>query len=105
MAVARNTTVGVGYDAQFGGGNRQQSGQLKLAVRLNRASAAIAAPLVVSARAQGAGRPLPAHHPSLPSATSLLIVLKLRVVAASFSFFSMKLLLAFTSLYLVWQRT
>ena len=33
MAVARNTTVGVGYDAQFGGGNRQQSGQLKLAVR------------------------------------------------------------------------
>ena len=26
MAVARNTTVGVGYDAQFGGGNRQQSG-------------------------------------------------------------------------------
>ena len=33
MAVARNTTVGVGYDAQFGSGNRQQSGQLKLAVR------------------------------------------------------------------------
>lgn len=33
MAVARNTTVGVGYDAQIGGGNRQQSGQLKLAVR------------------------------------------------------------------------
>ena len=90
MAVARNTTVGVGYDAQFGGGNRQQSGQLKLAVRFKpgvaRTGRRDRGALVVSARAQGAGRPLPAHHPSLPSATSLLIVLKLRVVAASFSF-------------------
>lgn len=33
MAIARNTTAGVAYDAQFGGGNRQQSGVLKLAVR------------------------------------------------------------------------
>lgn len=33
MSVARNTTVGVAYDAQFGGGNRQQSGLLKMAVR------------------------------------------------------------------------
>ncbi|CAB3829114.1 hypothetical protein LMG26788_00675 [Achromobacter pulmonis] len=33
MAITRNTTVGVAYDAQFGGGNRQQSGQLKLALR------------------------------------------------------------------------
>ncbi len=33
VAIARNTTAGVAYDAQFGGGNRQQSGVLKLAVR------------------------------------------------------------------------
>ncbi|MCY1525401.1 Extracellular serine protease [compost metagenome] len=33
VAIARNTTAGVSYDAQFGGGNRQQSGLLKLAVR------------------------------------------------------------------------
>jgi outer membrane autotransporter protein len=33
MAITRNTTAGIAYDAQFGGGNRQQSGQLKLAVR------------------------------------------------------------------------
>lgn len=33
MAITRNTTAGVAYDAQFGGGNRQQSGQLKLAMR------------------------------------------------------------------------
>jgi len=33
MAITRNTTAGVAYDAQFGGGNRQQSGVLKLAVR------------------------------------------------------------------------
>lgn len=33
IALARNTTAGVAYDAQFGGGNRQQSGLLKLAVR------------------------------------------------------------------------
>nr|WP_240039619.1 autotransporter outer membrane beta-barrel domain-containing protein [Achromobacter aloeverae] len=33
MAVTRNTTVGVSYDAQFGGGNRQQSGLLRLAMR------------------------------------------------------------------------
>lgn len=33
VALARNTTAGVAYDAQFGGGNRQQSGLLKLAVR------------------------------------------------------------------------
>ena len=33
MSIARNTTAGVAYDAQFGGGNRQQSGMLKLAMR------------------------------------------------------------------------
>lgn len=33
MAITRNTTAGVAYDAQFGGGNRQQAGLLKLAVR------------------------------------------------------------------------
>ncbi|WP_447918030.1 autotransporter domain-containing protein [Achromobacter aegrifaciens] len=33
MAIARNTTAGVAYDAQFGGGNRQQSGMFKLAMR------------------------------------------------------------------------
>jgi len=33
MAITRNTTAGIAYDAQFGGGNRQQSGVLKLAVR------------------------------------------------------------------------
>ena len=33
VALTRNTTAGVSYDAQFGGGNRQQSGVLKLAVR------------------------------------------------------------------------
>ncbi len=33
MAITRSTTAGVAYDAQFGGGNRQQSGQLKLAMR------------------------------------------------------------------------
>jgi len=33
VALTRNTTAGVSYDAQFGGGNRQQSGLLKLAVR------------------------------------------------------------------------
>ncbi|MFD4838047.1 autotransporter domain-containing protein [Achromobacter sp. NPDC058515] len=33
MAIARNTTAGIAYDAQFGGGNRQQSGLLKLAMR------------------------------------------------------------------------
>lgn len=33
MAITRNTTASVAYDAQFGGGNRQQSGQLKLAMR------------------------------------------------------------------------
>ncbi|WP_454691677.1 autotransporter domain-containing protein [Achromobacter aloeverae] len=33
MAVTRNTTVGVAYDAQFGGGNRQHSGLLTLAMR------------------------------------------------------------------------
>lgn len=33
VAIARNTTAGVAYDAQFGGGNRQQSGVLRLAVR------------------------------------------------------------------------
>lgn len=33
IAIARNTTAGVAYDAQFGGGNRQQSGMFKLAVR------------------------------------------------------------------------
>ncbi|WP_420042592.1 autotransporter domain-containing protein [Bordetella genomosp. 9] len=33
MAIARNTTAGISYDAQFGGGNRQQSGVLKVAVR------------------------------------------------------------------------
>lgn len=33
MAITRNTTAGVAYDAQFGGGNRQQSGMFKLAMR------------------------------------------------------------------------
>ncbi|MDF8364590.1 autotransporter outer membrane beta-barrel domain-containing protein [Achromobacter anxifer] len=33
MAITRNTTAGISYDAQFGGGNRQQSGLLRLAVR------------------------------------------------------------------------
>ncbi|MBB1595159.1 autotransporter outer membrane beta-barrel domain-containing protein [Achromobacter sp. UMC46] len=33
MAITRNTTAGIAYDAQFGGGNRQQSGLLKLAMR------------------------------------------------------------------------
>ncbi|EHK67190.1 autotransporter outer membrane beta-barrel domain-containing protein [Achromobacter arsenitoxydans] len=33
VAVTRNTTAGVSYDAQFGGGNRQQSGLLKLSTR------------------------------------------------------------------------
>jgi subtilase-type serine protease len=33
MTIARNTTAGIAYDAQFGGGNRQQSGLLKLAMR------------------------------------------------------------------------
>lgn len=33
MAITRNTTAGIAYDAQFGGGNRQQAGLLKLAVR------------------------------------------------------------------------
>lgn len=33
MSITRNTTAGIAYDAQFGGGNRQQSGVLKLAVR------------------------------------------------------------------------
>ncbi|HCW20999.1 MAG TPA: autotransporter outer membrane beta-barrel domain-containing protein [Achromobacter sp.] len=33
VAITRNTTAGVAYDAQFGGGNRQQAGLLKLAVR------------------------------------------------------------------------
>jgi subtilase-type serine protease len=33
MSITRNTTAGVAYDAQFGGGNRQQSGMFKLAMR------------------------------------------------------------------------
>lgn len=33
MTIARNTTAGIAYDAQFGGGNRQQSGVFKLALR------------------------------------------------------------------------
>lgn len=33
VSITRNTTAGIAYDAQFGGGNRQQSGQLKLAMR------------------------------------------------------------------------
>lgn len=33
MTIARNTTAGISYDAQFGGGNRQQSGVFKLAMR------------------------------------------------------------------------
>lgn len=33
MTIARNTTAGISYDAQFGGGNRQQSGLFKLAMR------------------------------------------------------------------------
>lgn len=33
MLVARNTTVSVAYDAQFGGGNRQQAGLLRVAKR------------------------------------------------------------------------
>ena len=55
MAVARNTTVGVGYDAQFGGGNRQQSGQLKLAVRFYRHAS--------SRHGLGDGRPQPVRRP------------------------------------------
>ncbi|WP_286897232.1 autotransporter outer membrane beta-barrel domain-containing protein [Achromobacter sp. UBA2119] len=33
VAITRNTTAGVAYDAQFGGGNRQQSGMFKLMTR------------------------------------------------------------------------
>jgi outer membrane autotransporter protein len=33
MTIARNTTAGISYDGQFGGGNRQHSGVLKLAMR------------------------------------------------------------------------
>lgn len=33
FTIARNTTAGIAYDAQFGGGNRQQSGVLKVAMR------------------------------------------------------------------------
>ncbi len=33
MTIARNTTAGIAYDAQFGGGSRQQSGLFTLAVR------------------------------------------------------------------------
>jgi len=33
VTIARNTTAGFAYDAQFGGGNRQQSGLFKLAMR------------------------------------------------------------------------
>ncbi|MYZ43355.1 autotransporter family protein [Schauerella aestuarii] len=33
MTIARNTTLGIGYDAQLGGGNRQHSGLLNLAMR------------------------------------------------------------------------
>ncbi|ANN65879.1 autotransporter outer membrane beta-barrel domain-containing protein [Bordetella bronchialis] len=33
MTIARNTTAGIAYDAQFGGGNRQQAGVLTLAMR------------------------------------------------------------------------
>jgi outer membrane autotransporter protein len=33
VAVTRHTTAGVAYDAQFGGGNRQQSGMFKLMTR------------------------------------------------------------------------
>lgn len=33
MAITRSTTAGVAYDAQFGGGNRQQSGMFKLMTR------------------------------------------------------------------------
>ncbi|PND33313.1 autotransporter outer membrane beta-barrel domain-containing protein [Achromobacter pulmonis] len=33
VAITRNTTAGFAYDAQFGGGNRQQSGIFRLAVR------------------------------------------------------------------------
>lgn len=33
VSITRNTTAGVAYDAQFGGGNRQQSGMFKLAMR------------------------------------------------------------------------
>jgi len=33
FTIARNTTAGITYDAQFGGGNRQQSGVLKVAMR------------------------------------------------------------------------
>jgi subtilase-type serine protease len=33
MNLTRNTTAGISYDAQFGGGNKQQSGVFKLAVR------------------------------------------------------------------------
>ncbi|MDQ2151764.1 autotransporter domain-containing protein [Alcaligenaceae bacterium C4P045] len=33
MTIARNTTAGISYDAQLGGGNRQHSGLLNLAMR------------------------------------------------------------------------
>ena len=33
MTITRNTTAGVAYDAQFGGGNRQQAGMFKLTTR------------------------------------------------------------------------
>ncbi|OZI26746.1 autotransporter outer membrane beta-barrel domain-containing protein [Bordetella genomosp. 9] len=33
MAITRNTTAAVSYDAQFGGGNRQQAGLFKVAMR------------------------------------------------------------------------
>ncbi|SEI60293.1 autotransporter domain-containing protein [Achromobacter sp. NFACC18-2] len=33
VALTRNTTAGVAYDAQFGGGNRQQAGMFKLMTR------------------------------------------------------------------------
>jgi outer membrane autotransporter protein len=33
IAIARNTTAGISYDAQFGGGNRQQAGVFRVAMR------------------------------------------------------------------------
>nr|WP_235610707.1 autotransporter outer membrane beta-barrel domain-containing protein [Bordetella sp. H567] len=33
MTIARNTTAGISYDGQFGGGNRQHSGLLRVAMR------------------------------------------------------------------------
>ncbi|CAM3461891.1 Extracellular serine protease [Bordetella sputigena] len=33
MAITRNTTAAISYDAQFGGGNRQQAGVFKVAMR------------------------------------------------------------------------